>query len=61
MEDDLKKIKWKTTSILRQSYGAYLRTKPSKTSGFDTIEIDLVYYYLLFIYPYITSRSYRSI
>ena len=30
------------TSILRQSYGADLTTKTSKTNGFDTIEIDLV-------------------
>jgi hypothetical protein len=35
--------KLKTTSILRQSYWAYLRTKTSKTDGFDTIEIDLVF------------------
>jgi hypothetical protein len=42
MEDDLKKIKWKKTSILRQSYLDYLTTKTSKTNGFDTIEIDLV-------------------
>ena len=53
MEDDLKKnkngrqpqqkMKWKTTSILRQSYWAYLTTKTSKRNGFDTIEIDLVF------------------
>ena len=34
--------KWKTTSILRQSYWDYLTTNTSKTNGFDTIEIDLV-------------------
>ena len=39
-----KNLKWKTTSILRQSYSAYLTTKTSKTNGFDTIEIDLVLY-----------------
>ena len=37
-----KKWKWKTTSILRQSYWADLTTKTSKTNGVDTIEIDLV-------------------
>ena len=37
------KKKWKTTSILKQSYRAYLTTKTSKTNDFDTIEIDLVY------------------
>jgi hypothetical protein len=37
-----KKMKWKTTSILRQPYWAYLTTKTSKRNGFDTIEIDLV-------------------
>ena len=52
MEDNLKKNKngrrpqknkkWKTTSILRQSYRDYLTTKTSKTNGVDTIEIDLV-------------------
>ena len=42
MEDNLKKKKWKTTSILKQSYPAYLTTKTLKTNGFDTIEIDLV-------------------
>ena len=29
--------------ILRQSYWDYLTTKTSKTNGFDTIEINLVY------------------
>ena len=38
-----KKWKWKTTSILKQSYWADFTTKTSKTNGFDTIEIDLVY------------------
>ena len=34
MEDDLKKNKkWKTTSILRQSFWDYLTTKTSKTNG----------------------------
>ena len=37
-----KKWKWKTTSVLRQSYWADLTTKTSKTNVFDTIEIDLV-------------------
>ena len=54
MKNDLKKMKngiwppkkwkWKTTSILRQSYWADLTTITSKTNGFDTIEIDLVNY-----------------
>ena len=43
MEDTLKKIKWKLTSMLRQSYWDYLTTKTSKTNGFDTIEIDIVF------------------
>ena len=34
------------TSILRQSYWADLTTKTSKTNGFDTIEIDLVTYFV---------------
>ena len=52
MEDDLKKNKkWKTTSILRQSYRDYLTTKTSKTNGFDTIEIDLVILKITIMYP----------
>jgi hypothetical protein len=39
IEDDLKKIKWKATSIFRQSYWDYLTTKTSKTNGFDTMTI----------------------
>ena len=35
-------MKCETTSILSQSYWAYLTTKTSKTNGFDIIEIDLV-------------------
>ena len=53
MEDNLKKNgkwppkkwKWKTNSIVRQSYWADLTTKTSKTNGFDTIEIDLVLFH----------------
>ena len=43
MEDDIKKKISKMTSILRQSYWDYLTIKTSKTNGFDTIEIGLVF------------------
>ena len=44
MENDIKKIK----NGRRPQFLAYLTTKTSKTNGFDTIEIDLVFF-LFFI------------